>query len=58
MKHVCGLLKMAAKYKVYTHKPPFSERTKAALAAEKARGVELGKNGKVLAEKNKADADK
>jgi len=29
-----------------------SERTKAALAAAKARGVELGKHGKVLAEQN------
>ena len=34
-----------------------SERTKAALAAAKARGVELGKNGKVLAAKNKAEAE-
>ncbi|MBL1430692.1 MAG: recombinase family protein [Robiginitomaculum sp.] len=34
-----------------------SERTKAALAVAKARGVELGKNGKVLAAKNKAEAD-
>jgi len=34
-----------------------SERTKAALAAAKARGVELGKNGKILAAKNRADAD-
>ena len=33
-----------------------SERTKAALAAAKERGVELGKNGKVLAEKNREDA--
>ena len=33
-----------------------SERTKAALAAAKERGVELGKNGKVLALKNKANA--
>ena len=33
-----------------------SERTKAALAAAKERGVELGKNGKVLAEKNRAEA--
>ncbi|MDX1738344.1 MAG: recombinase family protein [Alphaproteobacteria bacterium] len=33
-----------------------SQRTKAALAAAKARGVELGKNGKVLAEKNKQNA--
>lgn len=31
-------------------------RTKAALQAAKARGVELGKNGKVLAAKNKHDA--
>lgn len=33
-----------------------SQRTKAALAAAKARGVVLGQHGKVLAEKNKADA--
>ena len=31
-------------------------RTKAALQAAKARGVELGKNGKVLAELNKQEA--
>lgn len=31
-------------------------RTKAALAAAKARGVELGQNGTVLAAKNKAEA--
>lgn len=34
-----------------------SERTKAALAAAKERGVELGKNGKVLAAKNKKEAE-
>ena len=33
-----------------------SLRTKAALAAAKARGVELGKNGKLLAARNRADA--
>jgi DNA invertase Pin-like site-specific DNA recombinase len=33
-----------------------SDRTKAALAAAKARGVQLGKNGKVLAERRKSDA--
>ena len=33
-----------------------SERTKAALAAAKECGVELGKNGKLLAKKNRADA--
>ncbi len=33
-----------------------SERTKAALAAAKDRGVELGKNGKVLASENKLAA--
>lgn len=33
-----------------------SVRTKAALAAAKGRGVILGKHGKVLAEKNKAEA--
>jgi len=33
-----------------------SERTKAALAAAKERGVELGKNGKVLAMQNKQEA--
>ena len=33
-----------------------SQRTKAALAAAKERGTELGRNGKVLAAKNKADA--
>lgn len=33
-----------------------SERTRAAMAAAKARGVELGANGKVLAEKHKAEA--
>ncbi|WP_438727926.1 recombinase family protein [Parasphingorhabdus sp. DH2-15] len=35
-----------------------SERTKAALAAAKARGVKLGRNGAVLAAQNKAAADK
>ena len=34
-----------------------SERTTAALAAAKARGVRLGVNGKVLAEKHKSRAD-
>jgi DNA invertase Pin-like site-specific DNA recombinase len=34
-----------------------SERTTAALAAAKARGVELGRNGSVLARKHKATAD-
>jgi len=33
-----------------------SKRTKAALAAAKARGVELGKHGKVLAAQHKAEA--
>ena len=33
-----------------------SDRTKAALAAAKARGTVLGANGRVLAERNKADA--
>lgn len=33
-----------------------SQRTKAALAAAKARGTRLGQNGKVLAEKNKKAA--
>jgi DNA invertase Pin-like site-specific DNA recombinase len=33
-----------------------SERTKAALAAAKARNVELGKHGKVLAVKHRAEA--
>lgn len=33
-----------------------SQRTKAALAAAKARGTELGRNGKVLAKRNKAEA--
>jgi len=33
-----------------------SQRTKAALAAAKARGVELGKNGKALAERHKSEA--
>lgn len=33
-----------------------SDRTKAALAAAKARGQVLGANGRVLAEKHKADA--
>jgi len=33
-----------------------SERTKAALAAAKERGVELGKNGKVLAKQNREKA--
>jgi DNA invertase Pin-like site-specific DNA recombinase len=32
------------------------ERTKAALAAAKARGVRLGANGKILAERHKAEA--
>jgi len=35
-----------------------SERTKAALAAAKERGVELGKNGKVLAKVNRDEATK
>jgi DNA invertase Pin-like site-specific DNA recombinase len=34
-----------------------SERTKAALAAAKDRGVELGKHGKLLAITNRADAE-
>ena len=34
-----------------------SERTKAALAAAKARGVKLGTHGKVLGEKAKAEAN-
>ncbi|MFK7842871.1 MAG: recombinase family protein [Sphingorhabdus sp.] len=33
-----------------------SERTKAALAAAKARGVKLGENGQLLAKQNKAEA--
>jgi len=35
-----------------------SERTKAALNQAKKRGVALGKNGKVLAERNKAERDR
>lgn len=34
-----------------------SQRTKAALAAAKIRGVKLGINGKILAERNKRHAD-
>ncbi|RJY09314.1 recombinase family protein [Aurantiacibacter aquimixticola] len=34
-----------------------SHRTKAALAAAKARGTVLGRNGKVLAKRNKAEAE-
>ena len=37
---------------------PLSERTKAALAAAKERGIELGKNGKVLAKANRNEAIK
>jgi DNA invertase Pin-like site-specific DNA recombinase len=35
-----------------------SQRTRDALAAAKARGVELGKNGKILATENRATADR
>ena len=35
-----------------------SERTKAALQQAKNRGVELGKNGKVLAERNKEEKER
>jgi len=35
-----------------------SERTKAALQQAKKRGVELGKNGKVLAERNKEEKER
>ena len=34
-----------------------SQRTKAALAAAKARGVELGSNGKTLAQRHKTEAE-
>lgn len=34
-----------------------SERTRAALASAKARGVKLGSNGKILAEKRRNEAD-
>jgi DNA invertase Pin-like site-specific DNA recombinase len=34
-----------------------SQRTKAALAAAKARGVKLGQHGKVLAQKHRIEAD-
>lgn len=34
-----------------------SERTRNALAEAKKRGIQLGKNGKVLAERNRKDAD-
>jgi DNA invertase Pin-like site-specific DNA recombinase len=35
-----------------------SERTKAALAEAKKRGVKLGENGKLLAKRNKQEADR
>jgi len=35
-----------------------SQRTRDALAAAKARGVELGKHGKILARQNRAEADR
>jgi len=35
-----------------------SQRTREALAAAKARGVELGKHGKILAAENRATADR
>lgn len=51
------MLQMLAVFGEY-ERDQIAARTKAALAAAKARGVVLGSNGKVLAAANRAEADR